>query len=338
MDANKSEYDDFMQIRGIGKAGQRLLHDELHIHTFEALSALSVDELDARSKAAGFSFARNMLEQWIAQARDLAAARAAAKLPTGEATPATVVPPATTAASREAPAPSHPAAEPAALDVNAEPAPAGAAEEWKPFASFVIEFQTRKLADQPEEQRTKVHYVEADKEQIWPGLNGEAPCLWMRDQVLGSREQVVEAPVPLPAGMGPVVEIVEINAFQPPELETPIGSGRAGQVFTGLLTAEEPFALEVLFHLTRTIDSGSAQPSLGYRSQFYTRSIITGEKVHLGDTTLTPLVAGQSVYTSRLPAATLPPGNYRLQALVTFPGLATVPGFCEIPLLQVIAS
>lgn len=41
--------------------------------------------------------------------------------------------------------------------------------EWNPFASFVVEFQVRVHDGWTEDRRTAVHYVEADRNEMWPG-------------------------------------------------------------------------------------------------------------------------------------------------------------------------
>jgi hypothetical protein len=58
-------------------------------------------------------------------------------------------------------------------------APDSPKSEWQPFAAFVIEFQSRIIANEIVEQRTAAHYMEGDKEQKWPGLEGVELCRWI---------------------------------------------------------------------------------------------------------------------------------------------------------------
>ena len=57
---------------------------------------------------------------------------------------------------------------------------------WKPFASFVVEFQMRTLDGQKPEQRTKVHHIETDTCAHWSGIENRQICQWMLDQVAES--------------------------------------------------------------------------------------------------------------------------------------------------------
>jgi len=43
----------------------------------------------------------------------------------------------------------------------------------------VVEFQERNVSDEIVEQRTAAHYMEGDKEQKWPGLEGVELCRWI---------------------------------------------------------------------------------------------------------------------------------------------------------------
>ena len=52
-------------------------------------------------------------------------------------------------------------------------------ERWRPFASFVVEFQVRALANQKPEERTKVHHIETDTCAAWPVTEQAQLCQWM---------------------------------------------------------------------------------------------------------------------------------------------------------------
>src|SRR5689334_268149 len=51
---------------------------------------------------------------------------------------------------------------------------------WKPFASFVVEFQESVTSG---EQQTKAHHVEADKTMKWVGIEYTALCDWFIEQL-----------------------------------------------------------------------------------------------------------------------------------------------------------
>lgn len=65
---------------------------------------------------------------------------------------------------------------------------------WKPFASFVVEFQ-QNSEDETGQRRTKVHYMEEDKEVIWPGIERERLGLWL-GQYVQVQEELPEAKQP----------------------------------------------------------------------------------------------------------------------------------------------
>jgi hypothetical protein len=51
---------------------------------------------------------------------------------------------------------------------------------WRPFASFVVEFQSHATSG---EVRTTVHHMEADLTEKWAGIQQEALCRWMLAQI-----------------------------------------------------------------------------------------------------------------------------------------------------------
>lgn len=58
-------------------------------------------------------------------------------------------------------------------------------EEWKPFASFVVELQSGPRVGKRVRQRTKVHHIEADTCAQWPGVPSRQLCRWMMEQIKG---------------------------------------------------------------------------------------------------------------------------------------------------------
>jgi len=298
MKSGDRDRDDLKLIKGIGAARQQWLRKSLGVRTLRDLAALSADETESRLKAEGHIVPRGEIDRWIALAKEHAAeARAKANASAGEG-------------------------------------------KWKPFASFVVEFQARKLEGRAEEQRTTVHYMEADKGDTWPGIEAKRSLQWMLDQ-LGEKvrkEPVEEPPSEARAAAAPpvTVQVTEIQAFQPPETEGPIGVGKAGRPFPGFLRRGEPFAIGVSFRLTGLAEADIAERQFVSSAQFHARSLGTRATIHLGNTEPKALLEGKSTYTAMLPEATLPPGMYRLRALVTLQGAPAVPGYLEVPMLQVV--
>jgi hypothetical protein len=340
MNSNDREYDGLTVIKGIGPVRQQWLQETLDVRTVPELAALSADELETRLKAAGQVVSRHEIERWLTQARELARL----------AEPAS---PQVIAAAEE----DHGGAvndlannvgkalarslDPENSETGKKDLSSAGEDGWKPFASFVVEFQVRQLAGEAQERQTKAHYMEADKSETWPGLEGEQLCRWMLVQVTEKRR-------PDPKSEEPSVEVKplitsaatvtvsQIRAFQPPQAETPVASGQAQQPVPGIIKGDEPFGLEVSFGLVGTAAVDLVKMHANYQAQFYVRSMSTGTKLHLGVTQPQPLVESKLAYTTALSQATLPPDVYRLQALVTFQDAPIGPGFLEIPMLRVV--
>lgn len=335
--SNDREFDDLTAIKGIGPTRQQWLRGSLGVHTYQNLAALSVAEIETRLKAEGQVAARSVIEGWLVQARELAAAAGSSA--------SHVVAAAETEAGEEANSQvkaglvSAQIAKLAEVEADGNVSLPAGEGEWKPFAAFVVEFQVRRMPGRAEEQRTKVHYMEADKEATWAGLEGQRLCQWMLAQ-LAKKEQPeqeetprteVKAPVTPPA----TVEITQIRAYQPPQTKALLGFGRAGQPFSGLIKGSDPFALEVSFGLVGPAAAELTKKQAVYQAQFNVHSLVTGANIHLGEAKPDVLVEGQLTYTAVLLQATLPPGMYRLRTLVTLQPVSAVPGYLEVPLLQV---
>ncbi len=54
--------------------------------------------------------------------------------------------------------------------------------EWKPFASFVVEYLGRITEGKTDQRRTKVHHLETDTDANWPGIVSVELCRWMLEQ------------------------------------------------------------------------------------------------------------------------------------------------------------
>jgi hypothetical protein len=213
---------------------------------------------------------------------------------------------------------------------------------WKPFASFVVEFQAREVEGRTEERRTTVHYMEADKGKTWSGTEGERLCQWMLSQLGEVAQRRAESEEELPvkargaAALPVTVEIAQIRAFQPPQAGAPIGIGEVGRPFLGFARGNESLAFEASFELTGLGAVEVTKEQRTYRAQFYAGDMSTDATIHLGDTEPDILIENKLSYTALLPKAILAPGMYRVQVLVKVQGLPPILGCLEVPLLQVV--
>jgi predicted flap endonuclease-1-like 5' DNA nuclease len=145
-DANSTEYDDLKKLKGIGPAREQWLRDTFHVRTFHDLASLSADEIELQLKAEGKVVTLSTIETWIAEAAHLAS-------------------------QAEHPEPQ-----------TAEEVRPAAREGWKPFASFVVEFQERET-ETGTVQQTVIHHMEADQSETWSGVEYGAISGWIAGQL-----------------------------------------------------------------------------------------------------------------------------------------------------------
>jgi hypothetical protein len=319
--AGSRESDDFTVIEGIGEVRQRWLRESLRVHTYRDLAALSADEVESRLKAEGQAASRSAIETWIARARELAAV--ASRLSTGRKSESRRV-------------------EEGTESIADQP-------DWLPFASFVVEFQSRKLeggeaGKSSVAYRTAVHHVEADDDETWLGITSQLLSKWMLERADYEAQQMSrdvaiqpeEPPTAAPREPRANVEITAIRLFQRPETETARGVSVFGEAFSGSVKGDEPFVSEVSFELKGTTASEAAAKGQKYRVQLYAENLATAAWTHLGDTMPISVAADQPSYAAVLPECTLPAGVYRLSVLARREGDGAHPEDLEAPLLRVV--
>jgi hypothetical protein len=348
MNSQKNNLDDLTVIMGIGPARQRWLKESLDVHTFADLAALSVGEIESRLRADKQIASRERIEVWIAEAdrRTPKAKRTERRTRTAKDAKAKAKIKASTAENE---ASSSPLQSVEGDDGGKAHSPTGR-DGWKPFASFVVEYQERAVEGHAIEYRTTAHHMESDTGTNWPGIEGEKHCRWMLEQLgdgipKGTAQEPVkeeqpaqEQPVqPIPIARLPVkVEIAQIRAFQPPQADNPVGSGRSDQPFEGHLRGNAPFALEILFELVGESAAELAEERAVFRARAYVQDQSTGKSIHLGDIEPGKLVKGKLSYAGMVPHITLPPGIYSLFATVTLQAGSVTPDFVTLPEFKVV--
>lgn len=141
------------EISGIGDARARWLEATFGIRTVSDLAAVSPEELEHKLKAEGKGpVSLKTIEGWVEQAKALVAKEQ------GEL--------------------GDPAPRERSQAIRARESP-----EWKPFGSFVVEFQSRTDDRAGEDWRTVVHYLEEDRNEAWAGLECDQLCSWMIQQL-----------------------------------------------------------------------------------------------------------------------------------------------------------
>lgn len=341
MNSGETQRDDLTLIKGIGEATDRWLKESFKVESFGDLAAISCSDIQAGLKSIGRAASKNKIEEWLIQARELAGTPSRAQ----ERDDRSEV-------ERSAGKPQK--------------------DSWKPFASFVVEFQARKGKNGSEKQRSTVHHVEADKNEKWTGIEGERLCRWMLErigeemperskekqsfemppapspatQVSSAESQPVEPPpveakaepsaAVRPAGPPPVtLEISEVRAFQPPETETPRVIARAGEVSGGVLRAGEPVSFEISVQLAGPGATEIAKSHTQFRTDIYAHNRSTVVDTYLGDARPTPTEEGKSSYATVLRRTMLERGTYRLDCLATLESRPPSRGYLKVPVLRV---
>lgn len=354
---NGKKSDDLTRIKGIGLVKQKWLRELFNIHTFQDLAKLSVDEVESRLKSQGHTVSKNEIQGWIAQSQSLATADLSSQqliessdreeeqfsnLPIQENELSQQV---MALADAEAENPldcSNKERESYQQVIGAAHAedkvnvsPLMPQDEWQTFASFKVEFQSRTIEGQGEEQRTSIHYIEANKCQTWSEIGADQLQEWMLEQISEQMCQSIAAESPV-AALPITLEITQLRAFQAHQTSRPMVVEKGNRVFPRPLSRETPFALEVGFNLTGLTALHLTNKQVGYYAQFHVRNRMTGEVTHLGDTESATLTKGQLSYTVVLADITLEPGIYRLQAVVKLQCVPVTLGSFKVPLLQVV--
>jgi hypothetical protein len=287
--------DDLTVIKGIKDVRQAWLREQLQVMTYADLAALSVEQIVLALRADGRSVARKTVEFWIKTAADLMDERVE------------------TAVSQPKP-----------LRLT----------EWQPFASFVVEFQERKLAGQPKTQRTKVHYMEADEGMYWPDLAHAELAAWIKKQVGETTvappmqvEPVAERPLPIPEPIE--ASVSRLLAWQPLQATEPQLLYEAERPFWGYLHAEQPFSLTIELLLDNVPEGETA-----VAAELHARNLSTGVNVPL-PLTMESLSGGQNGATAVLSEGVLPAGYYRFGLLLKQSQPRSIQ-FVELPQLQVV--
>ena len=321
------QFDNLTAIKGIGAKTQDWLRQSLNVHTFQDLAALSADEVETQLKAEGRIISRNVLDLWIAQAARAAEEIAAIHQPAPEAKAAAL------RTTGRASVSSNAATKTKARHRTAQ-------GDWKPFASFIVEFQYRS-ANGAREQRTTAHHMEADKEVAWSGIEGDRLTSWMLERLPplaaerekrsenGSGQQTAVATIE-PVNLA----ITGIRVLQSPETDTPLFA--RGEVYPGFVEGAKSFALETTFDLSGPGAADTAKSHSPFQAQVYAHNLATAETIHLGDTTPNCLADSKFRYTARLAEASLAPGVYRLDCVAMLTGVRVPPGHQRLPRLQVL--
>jgi hypothetical protein len=309
MKSSEKAWDDLTKIMGIGESRQRWLRESFDIRTFQDLANLSIAQIEEKMKADGLIVSRKAIEAWLSQARELAETtsepvKSAAKSPTAGSTPM----------PRE--------------------------NGWKPFASFVVEYQSREIASQGIEYRAVAHYMEEDVGKEWPAIEGSQLGQWMIDQIRDQvelPEEELELPQAQPAKASSVgkrtaaVKITQVRILQPSNSAAPEQLIEPGVPFQFSVLQEEPFTFEINFELTGPAAEDVAREKIGWRIECKAKDLVSGAFSQLCDSGPNSLEEGQYKYKIVLPEISLQQGSYRVWVILnTDDSKLVLPDFLHI--------
>ena len=324
--ADDKRTDDLTSIKGIGNATARSLR-KLEVRSFQDLATLSVDEVEAGLKrSSGRSIPRKQIKGWLAQARELApSAPSQVKASNGHG--------------------------------NAEKSKRSRRGKWKPFATFVVEFQAREGGEGVEKRRTVCQQHETAKERKWPGLEGPRLAEWMLKQIdeeIEESEQQAEVAAPRAdsstekeepsfeaqpasneetADLPVTMEITQIRMSQPPS-----GASRliatSDEGFGGVLRSGEPVLFELSLELGGPAATEIARSRTRFNAEIYAHNRSTAADMNLSEPSFTR--EGQLSYTAVLPAAELERGAYRLDCLATLDANPRHQSYLRVPVIRVV--
>lgn len=295
MSINETIFDDLTIIKGIGPARQQWLRQSFGVRTYADLALLLPDQIEAMLKADGQIARRSAVEEWVAQAQTLTG--------TGSARPLLKL-------------------------------PSDEFADWHPFASFVVEIQSREENGRTAATRTAVQHIERDKNATWPGIEREKLCNWIVAQVDAEAQQFTQAHTlrqPVTAPIAPtVLHVAMLELSQPPHTTVIYRPERPLPI---ILCANQPFTTR----LTLTLDPPlSVRTDVAVRVQSYIHGLQS--RLELEETAVTThhLAPNQETISQKLGSTTLTAGQYRLQLYATLPGSSTPSSYLELPLLQII--
>jgi hypothetical protein len=244
--------------------------------------------------------------------------------------------------------------EPESIQADSEPSPGDRPDtlgwsitvddtDWKPFASFTVQFQTRQIADQVQQWAT-IQHQETGATETCDSVDLKQLHEWMLAQVQPALPVSLEPAVPettigIDGRPRLAAQIMRVQVVQPAVSESPIVVSQPGQIFSSSIKSGEAFNLEVAFNVRQ---SSPDQPWIGQQHircsvRCYARHRSSRIITALETTTADLLIQGEASYTATLSGAVLKQaGSYRLQVLVTLESALATPGYFEIPVLQVV--
>ncbi len=213
--------------------------------------------------------------------------------------------------------------------------------EWRPIATFVVEFELRGGDGHPAERRTRAHHHETMLDKAWPGFVRGELCDWIaaqvHDQLSAEQTQLASAltqralaQIATPALDWQIGHVRVARAGSTERIATLYDHGRCTPA---LLATGSAFVIELDLERARA-RPGERSHVDGYQVRALNRD--TRARIDLG---AAPLVDGNDAPAKTLNlnvAALTHAGSYRLECVPVVEGRALDAAAVSIPLLQVV--
>ena len=318
MKLSNKALDDLTKISGIGESRQNWFRESFGILTFQDLANLTVAQIEEKMQTDGLIISRKAIETWLVQASELASrVDEASQVP--KELPDELLTGVSSSMPRE--------------------------DGWKPVASFVIEYQTRKIGERLIEQRTVAHHMEKDRTRTWPVIEGKQLCQWIINQIpqeLSHNQEKQDLSYTQPLGESfdiktTAVKITQLRILQPANTTLPVQTIDPGIAAQASVLHEQPFTFEVDFQLVGPTAEEVARSKIGWSAETRTFDPVSSTNPQLCESGPKSFEKGRLKYELDLPEINLKQGNYRMWLLVTpeRPSIA-LPDFLDIPNFQVI--
>lgn len=303
MGSSKANSDNLELITGIGPDARRWLAKTFDVRTFAALAELPVEDLVSQIRAENKPWLR-WAKNWPADA-----AERAAEMEMKEK-----------------------ARQPTAAPVRKQE------DGWDALAYYVIEFQSRQLPGKSVEERTTVSYQGPEPETLPVAVGRDDLCEWifdhlhgilpdrLRDSTRGGARAMSEAMHPEPVG------VRHLYLFQPTGASAPLCSFGGEQPTIRMVTADQPFDLELILEGSPQPVSGNGKPGLSV--QFVIKEW-DSRAPSIAKIIRPDAIEDRTAYSARLRDVSLARGNYRIEVLVLAHPKPTVLGSIKVRVLNV---
>lgn len=313
MQSSKNSFDNFKSITGIGPAREKWLQETFNIHTYQELAKLTTSQIEQKLKEEGKIVSRKSIESWIEQAREL-------------------IP--------DVPTNKQVEEEGVAKELAEKFGSSGFQNGWRPFASFLVYFQSRAKEKGHLDYQTLVHYMEQDREASWPGIKAKELTNWMLDNIgeivelpEGEEEDLSES---LQRSKTPAeIKINQVRIYQPVSDHLPAHQIIAGKTEEEVVS-DRPFRFVVDFDLKGKAAKQVTEQGIKCLARCYKYDKGTKNSALMAESPWQKLEAGKLKYSFDIPETSLSKGDYRIWLMVTTLQTDILkPGFLELTAFRV---